>query len=95
MNQSETIPYYKKHWLTHRDHETHDCILEIRNVNQATDAGKYQCEGLLPVNGRIEYAWSNIENITVYQNESSPSSAKQNDEGTIISILWKMSIEII
>ena len=70
--------------MIHRNRETHDCILEIRNVNQDTDAGEYRCDGALPVHGRIEYAWSNPENITVSQNQSSP--VKPFEEGTVISI---------
>ena len=86
VNQSDSIPHHNKHWLIHRDHDTHDCILEIRNVSQDADAGEYQCKGELPVHGRIEYALSNTENITVSQNESSPSSGKHNDESSIIGI---------
>ena len=84
-NQSKTISHHNGHWLVHRDHETHDCILEIRNVNKDTDAGEYQCNGSLPVNGRIEYDMSNQENLIVY-NDSSPSSAKPFEGGSIIGI---------
>ena len=86
VNQNKTHPYYDGHWLVHRDLETHDCILEIRNVNKDTDVGEYQCNGSLPVNGRIEYDMSNQENLIVYQNESSPSSAKPSESGSIIGI---------
>ena len=85
-NQSNTTSYHHGHWLVHRDRETHDCILEIRNVNKHTDAGKYQCNGTLSVNGRIEYDMSNQENLIVYQNESSPSTAKPFEGGSIIGI---------
>lgn len=85
-NKNKTISYHHGHWLVHRNSETHDCILEIRNVNKDTDAGEYRCNGSLPVNGRIEYDMSNSENLTVYQNESSPSSAKPFEGGSIIGI---------
>ena len=82
-NKSKTI-HHNGHWLIHRDRETHDCILEIRNVIEDADAGEYRCDGSLPVHGRIEYAWSNPENITVSQNQSSP--VKPFEEGTVIGI---------
>ena len=84
-NQSNTTSYHHGHWLVHRDRETHDCILEIRNVNKDTDAGKYQCNGTLTVNGRIEYDMSNQENLIV-SNDSSPSTAKPFEGGSIIGI---------
>ena len=51
----------------------HDCILRIQNINHG-GVGEYQCVGRLPINGKFEHAWSNSENLTLYQNESSSSS---------------------
>jgi len=62
----------------------HDCILRIQNVNRS-DVGEYQCVGHLPISGKFEHASSNFENLTLYQNQSSPSLPGINVPGIAVA----------
>jgi len=71
-NQNRTSHHTGSHWWIYRMKDApHDCILRIQNVN-CSDVGEYQCVGHLPISGKFEHASSNFENLTLYQNQSSP-----------------------
>lgn len=50
-----------------------------------SDVGEYQCVGHLPISGKFEHASSNFENLTLYQNQSSPSLLGINVPGIAVA----------